>query len=193
MTNENNHNNNLEIATLGGGCFWCLEAIYADLIGVEKIESGYSGGNKGDPTYQEVSSGNSGHAEVVHVTFNPSLITYEDLLRIFFTIHDPTTLNRQGADVGSQYRSVIFYHHESQRASAERITGEIEAEKIWSNPIVTQILPYEEFFIAEEYHQDYFKRNPNQGYCQVVIAPKITKFRISYTEKLKSQTPHFDK
>jgi len=185
MTNENNHNNNLEIATLGGGCFWCLEAIYADLIGVEKIESGYSGGNKGDPTYQEVSSGNSGHAEVVHVTFNPSLITYEDLLRIFFTIHDPTTLNRQGADVGSQYRSVIFYHHESQRASAERITGEIEAEKIWSNPIVTQILPYEEFFIAEEYHQDYFKRNPDQGYCQVVIAPKVVKFRKSFAAQLK--------
>ncbi len=152
MTNENNHNNNLEIATLGGGCFWCLEAIYADLIGVEKIESGYSGGNRGNPNYQEVSSGNTGHAEVVQITFDPGQITYEEQLKIFFTLHDPTTLNKQGADVGSQYRSVIFYHHETQRASAEQIIGEITAEKIWPDPIVTQILPYKEFFIAEQYH-----------------------------------------
>ena len=190
MTTENNPNNNSEIATLGGGCFWCLDAIYTDLIGVEKVESGYSGGNKGNPNYQEVSSGNTGHAEVVQVTFDPSQITYEDLLKIFFTIHDPTTLNRQGADVGSQYRSVIFYHHESQRASAEQIIDEITTEKIWPDPLVTQILPFEEFFIAEDYHQDYFKRNPNQGYCQVVIAPKVAKFRKAYTEKLKSQTAH---
>ena len=190
MTTNINPMNNSAIATLGGGCFWCLEAIYADLIGVEKIESGYSGGKKENPTYQEVSSGNTGHAEVVQITFDPSLITYEDLLKIFFTIHDPTTLNRQGSDVGPQYRSVIFYHHESQRASAERIIDEITTEKIWSDPIVTQILPYKEFFIAEEYHQDYFKRNPNQGYCQVVIAPKVTKFRKLYTENLKSQTAH---
>jgi peptide-methionine (S)-S-oxide reductase len=190
MTTKNNTKNKSEIATLGGGCFWCLDAIYADLIGVEKVESGYSGGNKGNPNYQEVSSGNTGHAEVVQITFDPSLITYEDVLKIFFTFHDPTTVNRQGADVGSQYRSVILYYHESQRASAERIIDEITTEKIWSDPIVTQILPYEQFFIAEEYHQDYFKRNPNQGYCQVVIAPKVTKFRKLYTEKLKSQTAH---
>ena len=190
MTTENNPNNNSEIATLGGGCFWCLEAIYADLIGVEKVESGYSGGKKENPTYQEVSSGNTGHAEVVQITFDPGQITYEELLKIFFTIHDPTTLNRQGADVGPQYRSVIFYHHEAQRASAERIIDEITTEKIWPDPIVTQILPFEEFFIAEDYHQDYFKYNPNQGYCQVVIAPKVTKFHKLYTEKLKSQTAH---
>ena len=178
-------NNYSEIATLGGGCFWCLEAIYTDLKGVEKVESGYSGGNKGNPSYQEVSSGNSGHAEVVQITYDASLISYADLLKIFFTIHDPTTLNRQGADVGPQYRSVIFYQDESQRESAERIMGEIEAEKIWPDPIVTQILPYEEFFIAEEYHQDYFKRNPDQGYCRVVIAPKVTKFRTSFAAQLK--------
>ena len=190
MTTKNNPNNNSELATLGGGCFWCLDAIYADLIGVEKVESGYSGGNKENPNYQAVSSGNTGHAEVVQITYDPSLITYEDLLKIFFTIHDPTTLNRQGADVGSQYRSVIFYHHESQRASAEQIIDEISTEKIWPDPIVTQIQPIEEFFIAEDYHQDYFMRNPNQGYCQVVIAPKVAKFRTAYTEKLKSQTAH---
>jgi peptide-methionine (S)-S-oxide reductase len=190
MTTKNYPNNNSEIATLGGGCFWCLDAIYADLIGVEKVESGYSGGNKENPNYQAVSSGKTGHAEVVQITYDPSLITYEDLLKIFFTIHDPTTLNRQGADVGSQYRSVIFYHHESQRASAEQIIDEISTEKIWPDPIVTQIQPIEEFFIAEDYHQDYFMRNPNQGYCQVVIAPKVAKFRTAYTEKLKSQTAH---
>jgi peptide-methionine (S)-S-oxide reductase len=140
---------------------------------------------KGNPSYQEVSRGDSGHAEVVQIAFDPSLISYEDLLKIFFTIHDPTTLNRQGADVGPQYRSVIFYQDESQRESAERIMGEIEAEKIWPDPIVTQILPYEEFFIAEGYHQEYFKRNPDQGYCRVVIAPKVTKFRTSFATQLK--------
>lgn len=179
------NNNNSEIATLGGGCFWCLEAIYTDLKGVEKVVSGYSGGNKGNPTYQEVSSGNSGHAEVVQITYDASLISYEDLLKIFFTIHDPTTLNRQGADVGPQYRSVIFYQDQSQRESAERIMGEIAGEKIWDDPIVTQIEPFEEFFIAEGYHQDYFKRNPDQGYCQVVIAPKVVKFRKSFAAQLK--------
>jgi peptide-methionine (S)-S-oxide reductase len=178
-------NNYSEIATLGGGCFWCLEAIYTDLKGVEKVVSGYSGGNKGNPTYQEVSSGNSGHAEVVQITYDASLISYEDLLKIFFTIHDPTTLNRQGADVGPQYRSVIFYQDQSQRESAERIMGEIAGEKIWDDPIVTQIEPFEEFFIAEGYHQDYFKRNPDQGYCQVVIAPKVVKFRKSFAAQLK--------
>jgi peptide-methionine (S)-S-oxide reductase len=178
-------NNNSEIATLGGGCFWCLEAIYTDLKGVEKVESGYSGGNKGNPSYQEVSRGDSGHAEVVQITYDASLISYEDLLKIFFTIHDPTTLNRQGADVGPQYRSVIYYHDQSQSESAERIMGEIAAEKIWDDPIVTQIEPFEEFFIAEAYHKDYFKRNPDQGYCQVVIAPKVVKFRKSFAAQLK--------
>lgn len=179
-------NQKLEIATLGGGCFWCLEAIYTDLVGVEKVESGYAGGNSGYPTYQLVSTGNSGHAEVVQITYNPTLVSYEDLLKIFFTIHDPTTLNRQGADIGSQYRSVIFYHDESQRETAERILQEITEEGIWSDPIVTQLEPYMEFFKAEEYHQDYYKKNPNQGYCRVVIAPKVAKFRQKYTSRLKA-------
>ncbi len=185
MTAEMKQNYNSQIATLGGGCFWCLEAIYKDLKGVEKVVSGYSGGNKGNPSYQEVSRGNSGHAEVVQITFDSHVVSYDDLLKIFFTIHDPTTLNRQGADVGPQYRSVIYYHDQSQRESADRIIGEVAAEKIWADPIVTQIEPFEEFFTAEEYHQDYFKRNPDQGYCQVVIAPKVTKFRKSFAAQLK--------
>jgi len=174
-----------EVATLGGGCFWCLEAIYIDLKGVEKVVSGYAGGSQGNPTYQEVSRGASGHAEVVQVTYNPDEISYEDLLNIFFTIHDPTTLNRQGADVGPQYRSVIFYHDESQRIMAEKVMAEVESEHIWPNPLVTQLEPFSEFFVAEEYHQEYFKRNPEQGYCQVVIAPKVVKFRKSFADRLK--------
>jgi peptide-methionine (S)-S-oxide reductase len=186
MSTEINQNiHNKEIATLGGGCFWCLEAIYTDLKGVEKVVSGYSGGRKGNPSYQEVSRGDSGHAEVVQITYDTVVISFEELLKIFFTIHDPTTLNRQGADVGPQYRSVIFYHNNSQRESAERILDEVAAEKIWADPIVTQIEPFTEFFIAEQYHQDYFKRNPEQGYCQVVIAPKVVKFRKSFAEQLK--------
>jgi peptide-methionine (S)-S-oxide reductase len=186
MTNEvNQEMNKYETATLGGGCFWCLEAIYTDLKGVEKVVSGYSGGSKGNPSYQEVSRGGSGHAEVVQISFDPDIISYEDLVKIFFTIHDPTTLNRQGADVGSQYRSVFFYHTESQHVTAEKIMGEVGAEKIWADPIVTQIEPFSEFFIAEQYHQEYFKRNPNQGYCQVVIAPKVVKFRKTFADRLK--------
>jgi peptide-methionine (S)-S-oxide reductase len=186
MTNEvNQEMNKYETATLGGGCFWCLEAIYTDLKGVEKVVSGYSGGSKGNPSYQEVSRGGSGHAEVVQISFDPDIISYEDLVKIFFTIHDPTTLNRQGADVGPQYRSVIFYHSESQHGTAEKIVGEVGAENIWADPIVTQIEPFSEFFIAEQYHQEYFKRNPNQGYCQVVIAPKVVKFRKTFADRLK--------
>ena len=175
-----------EVATLGGGCFWCLEAIYIDLKGVEKVASGYSGGSQGNPSYQEVSRGASGHAEVVQVTYNPDEISYEDLLNIFFTIHDPTTLNRQGADVGPQYRSVIFYHDDSQRITAEKVMNEVESEHIWPNPLVTQLEAFSEFFVAEEYHQEYFKRNPEQGYCQVVIAPKVVKFRKSFADRLKA-------
>jgi peptide-methionine (S)-S-oxide reductase len=175
-----------EIATLGGGCFWCLEAIYLDLKGVETVVSGYSGGSKANPSYQEVSRGTSGHAEVVQITYDSSVISYEDLLKIFFTIHDPTTLNRQGADVGPQYRSVIFYHDDSQRHTAEKVIGEVAAEQIWPDPIVTQLEPLSDFFIAEEYHQEYFKRNPSQGYCQVVIAPKVVKFRKLYADRLKT-------
>jgi peptide-methionine (S)-S-oxide reductase len=186
MSNEtNNGNQNLEIATLGGGCFWCLEAIYVDLKGVEQVVSGYAGGHVKNPTYEQVCGKDTGHAEVVQVHFDPNVISYEDLLRIFFTIHDPTTLNRQGADVGPQYRSVIFYHDDEQRATAEKIIAEITAEKIWADPIVTQLEPFEEFFVAEPYHQEYFKRNPYQGYCQVVIAPKVVKFRQSFADRLK--------
>jgi peptide-methionine (S)-S-oxide reductase len=184
-TEKTQRTNNYEIATLGGGCFWCLDPIFAELVGVEVVEVGYSGGDQENPTYQQVSSKTTGHAEVVQVTFDPSVITLEEILKIFFTFHDPTTLNRQGADIGPQYRSEIFYHDNTQRETAERVIQEIEAENIWSNPIVTEISPFERFYLAEDYHQDYFKNNPDQGYCRVVIAPKVTKFRNSFAAQLK--------
>ena len=176
---------NLEVATLGGGCFWCLDPIFAELVGVENVVVGYSGGGKPNPTYQQVSSKTSGHAEVVQVTFDPGVIGFDQILRIFFTYHDPTTLNRQGADVGPQYRSAIFFHDEDQKVIAERVIKEIEAEKIWPDPIVTEITPFDEFYLAEEYHQEYFNRNLDQGYCRVVIAPKVLKFRKNYADQLK--------
>jgi peptide-methionine (S)-S-oxide reductase len=175
-----------EKATLAGGCFWCLEAVYDQLRGVENVESGYAGGSTVNPSYQQVCSGTTGHAEVVQVTFNPEAISFRDLLDIFFTIHDPTTLNRQGADVGTQYRSAIFYHTPQQKAIAEETIAELEREKLWSAPIVTQIVPLTDFYPAEEYHRDYFARNPGQGYCQAVIAPKVSKFRKKYFEKLSA-------
>lgn len=180
--------NKKEVATLAGGCFWCLEAIYNDLDGVVSVESGYSGGHAAHPTYQQVCDGNSGHAEVVQVHFDPQVISYQDLLTIFFTIHDPTTLNRQGNDVGSQYRSAIFYHDEEQRKVAENVVAKIEAEGLWQDPIVTEISAFEAFFPAEEYHQGYFKDNPYQPYCQVVIAPKVAKFRQKYASRLKGNS-----
>jgi peptide-methionine (S)-S-oxide reductase len=170
-------------ATLGGGCFWCLEAVYKELNGVEKVVSGYAGGRQFAPTYEQVCSGSTGHAEVVQITYDPQVVSYAELLQVFFTIHDPTTLNRQGADVGTQYRSIILYHDEAQRQAAERAIQ--EAQALWNNPIVTEVRPLEQFFPAEAYHQDYFARNPYQGYCQVVIAPKVAKFRKMYVEKLK--------
>ena len=176
--------NPLEIATLAGGCFWCLEAVYTLLKGVIQSVSGYSGGAIPDPSYREVCSGTTGHAEVVQVTFDPQQISYQDLLEIFFTIHDPTTLNRQGNDVGTQYRSAIFYHNSEQKAIAEQVIKEVEAESIWERPIVTEVVPFTAFYPAEEYHQDYFKRNPAQPYCQVIIAPKVAKFRQKYTSRL---------
>lgn len=178
-----NHNNGLAQATLGGGCFWCLEAVYKDLNGVKKVVSGYAGGHVSQPTYQQVCSGQTGHAEVVQVHYDPQVISYDDLLQIFFTIHDPTTLNRQGNDVGPQYRSIILYHNDEQRQAAEKARQ--AAQELWSRPIVTQIEPLEKFYEAEAYHQDYFERNPYQSYCQVVIAPKVSKFRKQYVEKLK--------
>jgi peptide-methionine (S)-S-oxide reductase len=174
-----------EIATLGGGCFWCLEAVFQDLEGVKSVVSGYAGGNVADPTYEQVCTGATGHAEVVQITYDPKVSDYALLLDVFFSIHDPTTLNRQGADVGTQYRSVIFYHDEDQKLVAERKIREIEDEGIWDNPIVTQIEPLEEFFPAEEYHQNYFKKNPFAGYCRAVISPKVVKFRARYADKLK--------
>jgi len=176
-----------EIATLGGGCFWCTEAVFSELKGVEKVESGYAGGTVANPTYEEVCSGSTGHAEVIQVTFNPTVISYAELLRIFFAIHDPTTLNRQGADVGTQYRSVIFYHNDEQKAIAQQVISEVRAAKLWNAPIVTQIEPFKAFYKAETYHIEYFKNNPRQPYCQMVIAPKVRKLREHHMEKLKDQ------
>ena len=175
-------------ATLAGGCFWCLEAVYVELEGVEKVVSGYAGGAIPNPSYEQVCSGRTGHAEIVQVTFDPGVVTYEDLLGVFFTIHDPTTLNRQGNDVGTQYRSAIFYHDDEQKAAAEQAMREITEARIWSRPIVTEIVPLTDFYAAEAYHQDYFKNNPYQPYCQVVVAPKVAKFRKQYFSRLKKQS-----
>ncbi len=174
-----------EIATLGGGCFWCTEAVFDDLKGVISVESGYSGGTVADPSYEQVCTGKTGHAEVVQVSFDTGVISYEDLLRIFFTVHDPTTLNRQGNDTGTQYRSVIFYRDEDQKRAAEQIMKEISDEKIWDDPIVTELSPFGAFYKAEDYHQEYFANNPSQGYCRIVIAPKVAKFRSHYRDRLK--------
>ncbi len=178
-------NKSYEIATLGGGCFWCLEAIFNELRGVEKVVSGYSGGNVPDPTYREVCSGTTGHAEAVRITFDPQIISFRELLQVFFTIHDPTTLNRQGADVGTQYRSVIFYHTPEQKAVAQEVIAELEKAKVWDALIVTALTPFEAFYPAEEYHQEYFERNPDQPYCRIVIEPKVAKFRKQFLAKLK--------
>jgi peptide-methionine (S)-S-oxide reductase len=183
---ENNGSSRTEVATLGGGCFWCLEAVYQELRGVEKVESGYSGGDVPHPTYRQVCSETTGHAEVVQVTFDPDEVSYRDILDIYFTIHDPTTLNRQGADVGTQYRSVIFYHTEEQKRVAEEAISELETEGIWDSPIVTEVVPFDEFYVAEDYHQDYFRNNGFQPYCQVIIAPKVAKFRKEHLERLKA-------
>ena len=179
--------NNDETATLAGGCFWCLEAVFLELMGVEKVESGYAGGDLPSPTYEQVCSGETGHAEVVQITFDPAVISYRELLEIFFTIHDPTTLNRQGADVGTQYRSAIFYHSAAQQATAEQVIAALDAEHVWDGKIVTQVVAYERFYGAEAYHRDYYRQNPNQGYCRIVIAPKVSKLRKVYFEKLKKR------
>jgi peptide-methionine (S)-S-oxide reductase len=173
------------VATLGGGCFWCTEAVFMELKGVEKVESGYSGGTVENPSYDQVCDGDTGHAEVIRVTFDPEVLSYRDLLKVFFSVHDPTTLNRQGADVGSQYRSVIFYHDPEQKNIAEEVIKELDSARLWSRPIVTQLTPLKPFYKAEDYHQEFFKRNPIQPYCQVVIAPKVSKFRKQYTDRLK--------
>jgi peptide-methionine (S)-S-oxide reductase len=176
-----------EVATLAGGCFWCLEAVYNDLRGVEKVVSGYSGGRVANPTYEEVCKGKTGHAEVVQITFDPQVISFKELLEVFFTIHDPTTLNRQGADAGTQYRSAIYYHTPEQKGVADKVIADITAAKIWKDPIVTEVTKLDIFYPAEEYHQRYYERNPNQGYCRMVIEPKVIKFRRQFMPKLKKQ------
>ncbi|MBI4785489.1 MAG: peptide-methionine (S)-S-oxide reductase MsrA [Chloroflexi bacterium] len=181
----NETRNDKQVATLGGGCFWCTEAVFDQLKGVERVESGYAGGTVANPSYQLVCTGTTGHAEVVQITFDPKVISYKQILQVFFTVHDPTTLNRQGADVGTQYRSAIFYHDDEQKKIAEQVIKEIEAAKIWDAPIVTEVVPAKPFYQAEDYHQEYFANNPGQGYCRVVIAPKVAKFREHYREMLK--------
>ena len=174
-----------EIATLAGGCFWCLEAVFEEIAGIERVISGYTGGDTVDPTYEQVCSGKTGHAEAVQVRFDASRISYRKILEIFFSIHDPTTLNRQGADVGTQYRSTIFYHSEQQKAIAEELIVKLNTAHLWKNPIVTQIVPLGTFYPAEDYHQGYFAQHPEQGYCRTVISPKLNKFRQQWLKYLK--------
>jgi len=175
----------LEVATLAGGCFWCIEEVFREVDGVENVVSGYTGGTIVNPTYEQVCTGKTGHAEAVQVKFIPSKLSYREILEIFFSVHDPTTLNRQGADVGTQYRSSIFYHNEQQKRVAEELTGELSRAQLWNRPIVTQIVPLGTFYPADVYHQEYFSRHPEQAYCQMVISPKISKFRKQWTKHIK--------
>jgi peptide-methionine (S)-S-oxide reductase len=176
----------IQTATLAGGCFWCLEAVFDNLTGVTDVISGYTGGTTVNPTYQQVCTGNTNHAEVIQIQFDPAVITYKELLEVFFSIHDPTTLNRQGADVGRQYRSAVFYHTPEQRETTLQTMRELSEEKIWADPIVTEVVPLTVFYPAEDYHQEYFARNPGQGYCQMVVAPKVAKFRKKFASRLKA-------
>lgn len=175
-----------EVAVLAGGCFWCLDTLFAELKGVDKVASGYAGGAIASPSYEAVCTGATGHAEAIQITFDPKVISYNDLLHIFFSTHDPTTLNRQGADEGTQYRSAIFYTSAQQKATAEKVIKEVNKEKLYPNPIVTEVTAYKNFYVAEDYHQGYYGKNPNQGYCRVVIAPKVLKFRQKYLKRLKA-------
>ncbi|MDM7998610.1 MAG: peptide-methionine (S)-S-oxide reductase MsrA [Dehalococcoidia bacterium] len=175
-----------ETATLAGGCFWCLEAVFEGLHGVKQVVPGYTGGQKANPSYREVCTGATGHAEAIQITFDPRVISYRDLLEVFFSVHDPTTLNYQDADYGTQYRSAIFYHSPQQKQEAERIISELTESGVWPRPIVTEVKPLTEFYLAEEYHHQYFRRNPDQDYCQMVIAPKLEKFRKKYAAKLSA-------
>lgn len=174
-----------EQATLGGGCFWCLEPIYEELSGVESVIVGYAGGQHPDPDYQLICTGTTGHAEVIQATFDPAIISFDDILGVFFNVHDPTTLNRQGADVGTQYRSIILYHDDRQRQAAEGLIASLDAQEAWKDPIITQVVPLAVFHPAEEYHQSYYRKNPSQGYCRVAVAPKLEKFRQKYSQRLK--------
>lgn len=178
---------NEEVATLAGGCFWCMEAVYKEVKGVQRVLSGYTGGKKENPSYEEVCSDKTGHAEAIDITFFPDVISFQEILEIFFTVHDPTTPNRQGNDSGSQYRSAIFYHNDTQKNTAEKVIKEINDAHIWDAPIVTEIKPYTKFHSAEDYHRDYFELHPQQTYCQLVIAPKVAKFRKKWENKLKNR------
>ena len=180
-------NTNLQTATLAGGCFWCLEAVYDEIKGVEGVESGYAGGHVDNPTYRAVCNGDTGHAEVIQVHFDPNIVSYRDLLNVFFAIHDPTTLNRQGADTGTQYRSAIFYHDDEQKRIAEELIKDLNAQKIWDRPLVTEVTKLDKFYMAEDYHQEYFANNPYQPYCMAVVSPKVSKFRKHFIEMLKKQ------
>jgi peptide-methionine (S)-S-oxide reductase len=180
-------NTNLQTATLAGGCFWCLEAVYDEIKGVQGVVSGYAGGHMDNPTYRAVCTGDTGHAEVVQVHFDPNIVSYRDLLNVFFAIHDPTTLNRQGADTGTQYRSAIFYHDDEQKKIAEELIKDLNAQKIWDRPIVTEVTKLDKFYMAEDYHQEYFANNPYQPYCMAVVSPKVSKFRKHFIEMLKKQ------
>jgi peptide-methionine (S)-S-oxide reductase len=186
VMSENNQPGSLALATLGGGCFWCLQPAFQELKGVHEVTVGYAGGHVEDPSYEQVCTGRTGHAEVVQVAFDPAEIAFEDILRIFFTLHDPTTLNRQGNDVGPQYRSIILFDSPEQEAAAHQVIAEIDDEGLWRGPLVTQVEPLQVFFPAETYHQDYFAKNPNQGYCRAIIAPKVAKFRSHYADRLKT-------
>jgi len=179
---------NLEIATLGAGCFWCVEAVFDDLRGVVDVVSGYSGGHTDNPTYKEVCSESTGHAEVAQITFDPKIISFKEILQVFFAVHDPTTLNRQGNDVGTSYRSAIFYHDDEQKHVAEEVIKEVTEEGVYDDPIVTEVTPFEKFWPAENYHQEYFANNASQPYCMAVVAPKVAKFRKKFVDKLKSQS-----
>jgi peptide-methionine (S)-S-oxide reductase len=187
MNEENGKNKPKEVATLTGGCFWCTEAVFTIIKGVEKVEPGYAGGSVPNPTYEQVSTGTTGHAEAAEITFDPDVISYREILEIFFATHDPTMLNRQGPDIGTQYRSAIFYHNEAQKVTAESVIAELEKEGIWNKPIVTQVEPLKVFYEAETYHKDYYKKHPNQPYCQQVINPKIIKVQQRFLNKLKVQ------
>ncbi len=175
-----------ETATLAGGCFWCLQPVFDELRGVDQVVVGYAGGHTQNPSYEEVCSDATGHAEAVQITFDPAVITYEDLLHVFFTVHDPTTLNRQGADRGTQYRSAVFYGTPEQRSATEKVIRELEMKRVWGDLLVTEVTPFTNFFRAEEYHQDYYRKNPYAGYCLAVVRPKVSKFRKKYAERLKA-------
>lgn len=190
MTDDSGRTDSTQVATLAGGCFWCLEAVFDEIEGVTHVKSGYAGGHTANPTYQQVCSGSTGHAEVTQVTFDPSVVSYRDLLNVFFSIHDPTTVDRQGNDIGSQYRSAIFTHDAEQAATAKEVAAEVSAAGLYPGRLVTSIEPLTVFYPAEDYHDDYYARNPDQGYCQVVIAPKVAKFRKQHVDRLRRTRTH---